>query len=308
MALSHEPKHDDERLVDYLLGMLSEQETERLDELSIVDEDVAARLVAVENDLVDAYVRGALTGARLERFKAHYLASPQRRERVKFAEDFIGAVDRTAPPAPSLMRFVPRSVAAWGRVVAAALLLVAGGVLVVNHLQLRSSLDEAQARSASLDRQRHGLEQQLASERAANAETTRELDQARSSLSDAIQKPSTEKPTPTFALVLLPQTRSLGPIPTVAVRSGTSAIPVELQLEANDFAAYSVALNDPATNRVIWRSGRIAAVPVGRTSNVAVEIPAGLLHSQHYSLELSGYGTDRSAQTVTSYTFLVVRR
>jgi len=46
---------DDEMLVRYLVGTTTDEETEALDELSIVDESFAERLRAAEHDLVDAY-------------------------------------------------------------------------------------------------------------------------------------------------------------------------------------------------------------------------------------------------------------
>src|SRR6185437_10437843 len=79
---------DDEQIVRYLLGALSEQETERLDQLSIADDEFASHLSAVENDLVDAYAKGELSGETLERFEAGYRRSSSRREKVRFARAF----------------------------------------------------------------------------------------------------------------------------------------------------------------------------------------------------------------------------
>ena len=75
----------DERLVDYLLGRLSDEEAQRYDERSIADDEFVWRLRDVENDLIDAYVRGLLTGETCRRFTTVYMASPRRRERVMFA-------------------------------------------------------------------------------------------------------------------------------------------------------------------------------------------------------------------------------
>ena len=50
---------------DYLLGQLPESETERLDELTITDDQCAERVRAVEHDLVDAFARGELAGVVL---------------------------------------------------------------------------------------------------------------------------------------------------------------------------------------------------------------------------------------------------
>ena len=62
MSFPHDYEPGDDELVRYLLGQLSDEDTERLDEASIVDDEVAARLRIVETDLIDSYVRGKLTG------------------------------------------------------------------------------------------------------------------------------------------------------------------------------------------------------------------------------------------------------
>lgn len=83
-----EQTFDQQIVTQYLLGALPEAEAERLDELSVSDDDFAAALSAAEKDLVDAYVQGELTGAELAQFKSHYLTSSLRREKVKFAQAF----------------------------------------------------------------------------------------------------------------------------------------------------------------------------------------------------------------------------
>ena len=81
-----EQAYDHQKLTEYLLGSLPEAEAERFDELSFTDDDFAAALKSTENELADRYVRGGLNGATLERFQAHYLASPLRRRKVEFAK------------------------------------------------------------------------------------------------------------------------------------------------------------------------------------------------------------------------------
>src|SRR5258707_8661520 len=75
-------------MTEYLLGSLPDAEAERLDELSVTDQAFAEALNVAERDLIDAYVLGELKGSALEQFKAHYLASALRREKVRFAEAF----------------------------------------------------------------------------------------------------------------------------------------------------------------------------------------------------------------------------
>jgi hypothetical protein len=104
MSLLPDPGHDPLQLVRYLLGLLSEEDAERLDAASIADDEVAAQLRIAEDDLVDAYVRGLLTGDTLERFESFYLASPRRRVKVCHATTFLRAVDRVTPADPDSSR------------------------------------------------------------------------------------------------------------------------------------------------------------------------------------------------------------
>ena len=89
---------DDRLLRSYLLGAVSPQEAERLETLAIAKDNVAERLTAVENDLVDAYVRNKLVDQDLERFKTCYLSVARRRQKVEFAA-FLHLLTSSAPGA-----------------------------------------------------------------------------------------------------------------------------------------------------------------------------------------------------------------
>src|SRR4051794_38585566 len=85
---------NDRHIVRYLLGLLSDDEAQPFDEASTVDADGAARVISVEDDLVDGYVRGTLDAATRSQFESFYLSSPRRRARVEFARRFLATVDR----------------------------------------------------------------------------------------------------------------------------------------------------------------------------------------------------------------------
>ena len=97
MSATHSHGRDNQLLIRYLLGSLSEDETERLDELSIADDRFAADLHAVEHDLVDAYASGALDEDTRRRFELHYLSSPQGRAKVAFARTLMLYARRGKP-------------------------------------------------------------------------------------------------------------------------------------------------------------------------------------------------------------------
>src|SRR3954462_5016398 len=144
MSLTHE-QFDDEYLLRYLLGLLPEEEAERLDELSVADDDMAWWLRSAEDDLVDGYVRGTLDAQTRRRFETAYLSSPRRRERVEFAASLIQSVDRTPaaaetapvvamPPRPE--RAAPPPAREWQRWALAAMIVLASGVLLFQQMRM----------------------------------------------------------------------------------------------------------------------------------------------------------------------------
>lgn len=80
--------YNNESISQYLLGTLSEAETERFDELSFTDDEFVDAVNAVERDLIDAYVQGQLRNSLAARFEARYLASSLKRESVELARAF----------------------------------------------------------------------------------------------------------------------------------------------------------------------------------------------------------------------------
>ena len=186
---------DDRLLTQYLLRALPEEEAERLDELSVADDDFAARLSSAENDLVDAYVRGELPPEESARFRSAYLSSPKRCDKVRFAETFLSFQQRVAGR-PVVIRavaaepekresawarlsrwfggvrsgtsrasnawFAPQ----WGLAGAALLLLLASGYLLNTNLRLRQQVSRSESARTALAQHEKDLQNQLATKTA----------------------------------------------------------------------------------------------------------------------------------------------
>jgi hypothetical protein len=299
MSLLTDWNRDDRLLVEFLLNRLAPEDTERLDEASIVDDEVAVRLRSVELDLIDAYTRGTLDRDTRARFESHYLVSPRRCQEVDFARRFVAAIDRAAPvePVPVASAVSSRRWLVWTLSVATALLVLGCGALLMQAVHLRDSLTRATNERSAFDRLARERQRRIEDLRAAGAAAARDAARAREA-----------GPTPIAALVLMAQTRGIGPVPALAVPAGTDRVAFELRLESDDFGVYQVALRDPSVNQIIWRSAWIAAKLAGDRATVTVAVPAALLKPQHYSLDLTGRrGTD-AGQVVGSYAFEIVPR
>jgi hypothetical protein len=279
---------DRAQLVRYLMDLLPEDEAERLDLASIVDDDVASRLCLVESDLVDDYVTGTLTGATLEQFETHYLSSSRRRDNVKLAARFLSAVERVAADTDTRAR-AARVRGAW-RLAAAVLVIAAGGAFV---LQI----------------EQRGLQRQPVARPPAS---TTVVEAPKNSLPARVE-PSPRTPAAPHALgvaalVLWPQTRSAGPLPTLLIRPGRATAMLELTLESNAFAEYRAGLKNPSDHEVVWTSDWITPTVSGSRTILRIAVPVSKLRSRHYSIEVSGHSPDGTAEIVESYAFRVGSR
>jgi hypothetical protein len=265
---------DAERLLlPYLLRLLPDDQAEQVELATLSDDQVAERLKAVEHDLVDGYIRDTLDAVTRDRFESYYLSSPIRRERVRFAAEFLRAIDGAAAngQAPADGAAVPLQVKrGWRLLAAAAVVVLASGTLML-----------------------------MLTDRPRTGEPAAVAPPAQSEASPPSPSPSS------IALVLLPQTRAVSEPPTLHVAAGVSRVRFELRLDSDDYAGYQAGLRDPRTNATVWRSTWMTLPARAGGSAVEVDVPAGLLKPQHYSLDVTGRTTAGVVHVVGSYAFSV---
>ncbi|HMS42465.1 MAG TPA: hypothetical protein PKE69_19700, partial [Pyrinomonadaceae bacterium] len=285
--------YDNEKITSYLLGVLPDAEAEILDELSFTDDDFANDLSAVEKDLVDAYVRNDLRGTTLEQFKNYYLASPIRREKVKFAETFRQFAE-TKPKrtfVESLAGFftIPRFSLQWSFALAALALLILGGWFYRENSRLRFEMEQAKTNREELLRRENELKErekqlqdEIANRQTASEETEKELAKVREErekLERELQNQKSIQPQPQIvekqekiqpkpinspsrqitiaSFVLAPPLRGSGDVPTLSIPPNTDTAAMKLELEADDFPAYRVRLQNPSDGKILWQTGKI---------------------------------------------------
>ncbi|MCI0444646.1 hypothetical protein L0152_15745 [bacterium] len=270
---------DEQLMTDFLLGNLPEEEIERLDEMSLADDDFANRLQAVENDLVDAYIRGELSGTALTQFKSNYLRSSKRREKVEFAETLHKQLNKSVDTDRGFdYNAAPRSGFQWLLAAAAIVILTFCGYLVFQNVSLHDQIQQLQAEKESLRSREQELQKQIAQLKNQPSETKQDVK--------------------LLAFVLFPQTRGINKIPILNIPVGTDYIVLTLKSETNEFPMYQAALRDPAAGEIVWKSGNLQA---DKNNSVQVQIPASLLKQQNYLMELSGISDNGTAEIINSY-------
>jgi anti-sigma factor RsiW len=309
---------DDRMLTQYLLGALPEDDAERLDELSVTDDAVAARLDEVENHLVDAHVRGELPAEYEAAFRSFYLATPHRRAKVAFAGELAKAAD-AAVISPELTRLLagratttgdssrrgifgwltqPHLGLQWGFAAAALMLaLVASYLLFVNRA-LMSRVMQVESLQLALDSKQREV---LAELKAQSTPPVTVPPHAANSAPAIVNVVA--------SVLLLPQTRGVAQPAAALIDKGAATVPVELALEPSDgFKRFDVALKDPATGKRIWSSGALALKHSANLSTVVVGLPAKLLKQQNYSIELNGITEKGAPDLAGTYAFHAVIR
>jgi hypothetical protein len=314
MSSPNKQTYDDRLLTRYLLGAVPEEDTERLDELCIVDEELATRLQALENELVDAYVRDEVSGEDRGHFESFYLSSAKRRQKVEFAAALLELEKRPAAApatvkqaaarakgewAPAPKSAPGRPLFRWGLAFAAVVMLFVAGFLLLENSRLRQQMRDAQTQQAALDQRGQALQKELNDQRSANAESQKEIARLRQSQTNLDQLK-------TIALLLPPPTRGAARLPTISVPAGTDVALLLLELEADDFPAYKAALKNSVTRQVLWNSGSLGSSSLGEKRAVSISFPANLLKQRNYIVELTGLPARGAPESIGSYPLRVV--
>lgn len=308
--------YDKQKLVEYLLGSLSEDETERIDEASFTDESFADAISAAENDLIDAYVRGELNGAKLEQFETHYLASPRRREKVKFAAAFQNLAEPEIKPEKSesffavFVNFLNANRLSFG-FASIILVLILGGIWFFAFRRNQPENEVVIQKTPTPENKQNSSEAAVPTDTevpsAINTENNKTPEKVNKNVNTEINRnPQIEK-TPTAtppkimlaSFVLAPPLRGNQPV-NFSISKQTTDVAVRLELEPNDYESYRVILTDEAGGN-LRQFGNFRA----RGSSLNVRFPAKLLKSGVYSFVVSGT-KDGATEILFTYTFRAV--
>jgi hypothetical protein len=115
-------------LFRYLLGQLTPDEEAALDERAFVDDDWDEERAAAADELIDAYLTGALTADQRTRFETRFLASSEYRERFRLLRDLRTVMDRGRADPVSVDRSPGRP---WLALAVAAALIAALAALAL---------------------------------------------------------------------------------------------------------------------------------------------------------------------------------
>jgi hypothetical protein len=276
----------DEILVRYLLGELPAAEADTLDERSIVDPDFFERLEAIENDLVDDYVRRELPADLAARFTRGYLTTAERAGKVGFASALAQRQNRTATVIPMKPR--ARNAVPWLLPLAATIAVIGLGLWFLPGT--RNLPADAPATQQA----------------AADAQPAPAPDATQPTPAPPVDAPPATVKETLFAFTLAAPRRGVDDPPSITIPAEATSVTLRAELEIDDFPRYRAILKDPATDRVLWRSSPLTPETQGASKVVPVMIPARHFDTRRYFLELEGVSAAGTGEPIATYAFRVV--
>ena len=266
-------------LREYLLGQAPRQARESFEAKYLADDDIFEDLVAAENDLIDSFVRGALSPAERAQFRTHFLSTPERLERVAFARSLV---DYVASESGSRSGFFH----ARGWAIAAAVLIVIALAALGWNLELRRQLREASIRQ-------------------------QELHQRVLALTARVDSAPWQAPRPGQTLVAATFsaniTRGAGRGNVLSLPAGVSDAFVILSRKPGNYSTYSVRAEN-ADGREIWSGVNLAFSNSHEATVITVKLPSALMRAGDYVFRLAGATQDGKVEDLDEYSFRVLLR
>ncbi len=267
----------DALLRKFLLGSVSEEERERIENVFLTDSQATERILVVEQELIEEYLEGNLTTADTERFVSHYAQTAEQRRNLRITK----AIKDWAMMEASSTQTAPATVSTWSRLRARLKLkpafvvpiAIAVVILIVVAVWLSTQTEE---------RRRHlAIEQELAQ----------------------LNTPSSQAPGPA-SIELSPVTvRGAGPASQLNTPIDKGVVELRLLwMQKERYSTYRAAIRRHSDNQLFTVPN---LQPEADGKAVLIKLPAHILTKGSYRLDLSGISSDGSTGLLEEYSFIV---
>ena len=323
-------------ITQYLLGELPEEQQIEIEDRAFSDKEFLASITAVENDLIDEYVREELPETTRRRFETRFLASEGRRKRVEFARALVHLTDELRVTEKGTPRVAAASVswrdalaafinglnpAAKIALAAATLVVLLGGAwLITQTLTLRNQLTQLQAQHQSQQSDRQTLERQVDAERRRNEELAAQLNQEKQQraqtdeslrrLTETVNQQTPETPRSIIAsLTLMPGiARGATTQPRLVLPANATVAQLQIGIDPEEtYQSYGVDLRTVA-GRPVWTRDSLPARSARGSRSIRLTLPASALIPGQYELRLKGKTEANVVEDVGFYYFEVMKQ
>ncbi len=151
-----------ERLRRYLLGQLADNAREEIEKDLVASDEVFDELLIVEDEITDEYLSGKLSSEDRAGFEQHFLATPERHEKLRFGRAFNRylSANRIDPPLPQ-PAWIQQIFSTPVRIGVAAIVLLAIGLGVWRIFFFQSEVDKGLLALNAAYREQRPLESRI---------------------------------------------------------------------------------------------------------------------------------------------------
>jgi hypothetical protein len=315
-----EQKTEHEELTTkYLLGRLSEEEREFIEQKFLDDSEFFEQLLAAESALTDQYIQGNLSGDDRKQFEKLMNSSRLQQQEVEFTRDLFRVISSTTlekqkvnhpPQKPHFFRINWTGASTGYALLAGFVLLIvfAAGMLMWSlHLrnqvtQLRGELDEARAHETEIVRQlddTRSLNEKLAA--GLNAPGGNE------SKTEKPSYPENKFPVGTVATIALTPVsinRGSKTVPVFKILPAIQTLRFQLGLpDVSKFDSYAVEIKTFEGKVIRRRDG----MQLGNDKLLVFDLPANTLPNNDYIIILQGSASGNAYEDIQDYPFTLRR-
>jgi len=328
-GIVEEERRTDQLITKYFFGELSDDERRQLEESYFTDSEFLERMRAIEAELIEDYVGGALPKEAAAKFEAHMLQSPHQQRKLAFTEsvlrvaakqtDAIGLAPETNRKSFTfpliLHRYIFTPTAAATAALAITLSFAAWVVFDVSRLRRElGELQKEQAAARSREQELQAVIAQLQESKKTSGNISGEqIDSQKPNSTDQPnnrEHPPSQPPPgvaePTVAtLVLSPSVlRSpQEPPKQIQVSKNTRALQLQLLYDGADSSNYQAVVETADGDELLVKTN-LRAKRAGNKQIVKLEIPSNLLTNRTYVLTLR----TSSGADLSRYTFIVTKK
>lgn len=288
----------------FLFGSLAPDERSVFEAAFIEDEDRFDQLRAVEDEVIEQYVRGILPAAERSSFETHYLANPANQERVEVTRAMIATLAGRSTLVESAKLSFFETIAAFF----SANRVAFGGAFVLLAAIAAAFVLLTRERPVEVVQNQPNINAPIATPATVPTPKTSHLNE---------KVPETNKPTPaddkkqpdeptvrTPVLALFSGSlRGGGSMPTLDLPRGASSIRLQLNLDSVDYKTYIAEVVDP-DGRVVARSTGLRP----RGSRIDVNVSTSRIGTGEFRVKLSGINDRRQAESAADFSFRVTKK
>jgi hypothetical protein len=328
----------EQQIIGYLLGQSSELEQSQIETRYFREQQFHEEILAIEEELICDYIRGALTPAENALFQQHFLNSARRRRKYEALKRLMAYIadqadlGAAAPAQPSARAAQPTT-SWWERplfpqlnfvwsLAAVSFLALSGWWLSMRVVESRNQLRESETQQALLETTSQQLKEKVERHRASAKRQRYEIktlaemtDQLQASLTPSDTSAILGASQPSLSAKILEislranQTRSAATPQIVPVSSQVGLVRLRILLGAQDQFRHSSynAIIKTLEGREVLRKQGVGALVLKSDPSLTLDVPVQRLHDGIYVISLTGLANKKELQPAEHF-FIKINR